>query len=231
MGGTSPAVRTTGLGRRFGRYWALAHVDLEVEPGEVLLLAGPNGSGKTTLLRLVAGLYRPSAGNLAIFGLEPRRQRSAVRRALSLISHETYLYDRLSALETLRLWARLLGRPAADDDLVPLLEEVALAERRDTLVVGFSAGMKKRLSLARTRLEQPRLVLLDEPFAALDAEGKRLVETWIAGFRAAGTTVVMASHALGRAARLCDRGVLLTRGQVAWTGPPDELVTRLGGEP
>ncbi|MCP4663318.1 MAG: ATP-binding cassette domain-containing protein, partial [bacterium] len=135
---------------------------------------------------------------------------------------------RLTALETLRIWARLLGRPSADGDLVPLLEEVDLAERRDTPVVGFSAGMRKRLVLLRTRLERPRLVLLDEPFSALDSAGKHLVETWIEGFRTAGITVVLASHALERSARLCDRALLLDRGQIAWQGPAAEVQDRLG---
>ena len=108
-----PALRARGLGRRFGRDWALAHVDLEVLPGETMVLAGSNGSGKTTLLRLAAGLYRPSRGEIRIYGMDPQKDRIECRRALSMISHQAYLYDRLTALETLRIWARLLGRPAA----------------------------------------------------------------------------------------------------------------------
>ncbi len=223
-----PAIRTRGLGRRFGRDWALAHVDLEVAPGEALLLAGANGSGKTTLLRLAAGLYRPSAGRIEIFGLEPHAERAACRRQLSMVSHHTYLYDRLTALETLRVWARLLGRPAADGDLVPLLATVGLDRRPRLQVAGFSAGMRKRLTLLRTRLEEPRLLLLDEPLSALDADGKRQVEEWIRDARAAGAAVVMASHAVRRASRLCDRAVLLERGQIVWRGDGESLARRLG---
>lgn len=222
------ALSARGLGRRFGRDWALAHVDLDVAPGETMVLAGSNGSGKTTLLRLAAGLYKPSRGKLEIYGLDPQRERLECRRALSMISHQAYLYDRLTALETLRIWARLLRRPAADSDLMPLLATVGLDRRPRLQVAGFSAGMRKRLTLLRTRLEEPRLLLLDEPFSALDVEGKRQVEQWIRDARAAGAAVVMASHAIVRASKLCDRAVLLERGQIVWRGDGEGLVRRLG---
>ncbi len=223
-----PAVRARGLGRRFGREWALAHVDLELAAGEVLLLAGANGSGKTTLLRLAAGLYRPSSGSIEIFGLDPQQERLACRRQLSMVSHHSYLYDRLTALETLRVWARLAGRTTSDDELLALLATVGLERRPGLEVGGFSAGMRKRLTLLRAKLEQPRLLLLDEPLSALDGEGKRLVERWIVEARAAGIAVLMASHAIERTAPLCDRAVHLERGQVAWLGDGGGLLDRLG---
>lgn len=223
-----PALHAHGLGRRFGRDWALAHVDLEVAPGETVVLAGANGSGKTTLLRLAAGLYRPSQGRVEVYGLDPQRDRLESRRVLSMISHRAYLYDRLTALETLRIWARMLGRPSADSDLMPLLASVGLDRRPRLQVSGFSAGMRKRLTLLRTRLERPRLLLLDEPFSALDVEGKRQVEQWIHDAREAGAAVVMASHAIARASRLCDRAVLLERGQIIWRGDGPGLMRRLG---
>lgn len=225
---SKPALRARGLGRRFGRDWALAHVDIDVAPGETVVLAGANGSGKTTLLRLAAGLYRPSRGAIEIYGLDPQRERLACRRLLSMVSHQAYLYDRLTALETLRIWARLLGRPATDSALLPLLATVGLDRRPRLRVSGFSAGMRKRLTLLRTRLEQPRLLLLDEPFSALDVDGKKQVEDWILEARDAGAAVVMASHAVRRASRLCDRAVLLERGQVIWRGAGEQLAERLG---
>lgn len=220
---SSLALEARDVGRRFGRHWALAHVDLDVSPGEIFVLAGPNGSGKTTFLRLVAGLYRPSRGRLRVFGHDVRSERLSSRRFLSLVSHDAYLYPRLTALETVRVWARLLDRPARDEDLLPVLEEVDLTEARDQQVGGFSAGMRKRLTLSKVRLERPRLVLLDEPFAALDVPGKRLVERWIEGCRRDAVAVVLASHALEQAARLCDRAVVLHHGQMAWTGPAADV--------
>jgi heme exporter protein A len=223
---TTPALEARDVARRFGRHWALAHLDLTVEPGESVLLAGPNGSGKTTFLRLAAGLYRATRGTLSVFGRDVRAERQTSRRFLSLVSHDAYLYPRLTALETVRVWARLLGRPARDADLMPLLEEVDLTAAGGQPVGGFSAGMRKRLTLLRSRLEGSRLVLLDEPFAALDVPGQKLVERWIAGFRRDGVAVVLASHSLEQAARLCDRAVVLHHGQKAWQGAAADVVSR-----
>lgn len=222
-----PLLRIEGLGRRFGRHWALAHIDLEVSAGEIVLLAGANGSGKTTLLRLIAGLHAPTRGRVLIRGLNPQRAAQSCRRLLSMVSHQPYLYPRLTAFETARIWARLLDKPSADRDLRPLLEEVGLEARSNTPVEGFSAGMKKRLAFVRIRLEQPQLVLLDEPFSALDAAGRKMVEGWIHGFKAEGISVLLASHTLARAARLADRAILLERGQMRWQGEPEGVVSRL----
>jgi heme ABC exporter ATP-binding subunit CcmA len=225
------AIRTHRLGRRFQRSWALAHCDLEVAAGETLLVAGANGSGKTTLLRLTAGLLRPSTGSVEVFGREPRASRLAVRRRLSLVSHHAFLYERLTAIESLRLWARIRGAPFDDRSLTALLGEVGLAERASSPVNSFSAGMRKRLTLARTRLEEPDLLLLDEPFAALDVPGQRLVERWIRDAAARGVTVVLASHQLEQAATLCRRAIVLRRGQIEWEGAATEAATRFEAEP
>ncbi len=225
---SSAAVRSSGLGKRFGRRWALAHCDLEVAAGEAVLLAGANGSGKTTLLRLVAGLYRPTQGELSIFGHDPRHERLTCRRQLTLIGHDHYLYSQLTALETLQVWARLSDYDSSSATLLGLLDEVELLAHRDQQVGGFSAGMKKRLTLLRTRLENPRLILLDEPFSALDTAGQRLVEVWVEGFIEAGKTVLVASHNLPRASRLCSRAVYLRQGQIIWQGQATEMVRQLG---
>ena len=224
----SAAVRTDGLGKRFGRQWALAHCDLVVDPGEAVLLAGANGSGKTTLLRLIAGLYKPTQGHLSIFGNDPNRERLTCRRELTLVGHDHYLYTQLTALETVQLWARLSGYPQTPDQLLDLLDEVDLLQRRNQRVGGFSAGMKKRLTLLRTRLEEPRLVLLDEPFSALDTAGQKLVGGWVEDFLANGKTVIVASHNLPRAARLCQRAVYLKDGQIIWQGKAAEMVQQMG---
>ena len=228
---TVPAVQTAGLGRRYGRHWALAHVDLAVEPGSAVLLAGPNGSGKTTLLRLVSGLEKATRGTLRVFGHDPVTERSTCRSRLSMVSHHSYLYGRLTALETVRLWCRLVGRPTNDDSLRKMLVEVGLDERADVPVDGFSAGMRKRLSLLRTRVEEPELVLLDEPFSALDAEGRNLVEGWVESFRAAGKTVIIASHDVARVARMCDRAVIFERGQVTWSGAAERAEAHVAESP
>jgi len=225
---STPAVQLEGIGRRFGRRWVLAHVDLEVAPGDSMLLAGPNGSGKTTLLRVIAGLSRPTAGKVRIFGRDPQDERLTCRASLSMVSHRSYLYDGLTPMEMVRTWARLAGAPSTDIDLERLLDEVQLGPHRDRLIGGFSAGMRKRLTLLRTRLEKPDLLILDEPLAALDAAGKRLIERWVAAELERGAAVIIASHAVERMSRLCERGVLLEKGQVTWEGPANGLLQHLG---
>ncbi|MEZ5332313.1 MAG: ABC transporter ATP-binding protein [Thermoanaerobaculia bacterium] len=220
----APALETRDLGRRFGRRWALAHVDLEVPAGGSLLLAGANGSGKTTLLRLVSGRLESSAGTLRVFGLDPRRQRGTVRSGLSLVAHHLSLYPRLTAAETLALWLRLGGEEASRARVGELWVEAGLEEHGDVEVGGFSAGMRKRLALVRVRIETPRLLLLDEPFSALDAAGRAWLAQWLAGLHREGVGLVIASHALEWAAPLCQRAVRLTAGQVTWRGPAADLL-------
>lgn len=222
------AVRSVGLGKRFGRQWALAHCDLEVQQGQTVLLAGANGSGKTTLLRLIAGLYKPTQGELQVFGHDPQQERLTCRETLTLVGHDHYLYSQLTALETVQTWARLGGIHHTVDRLQALLDEVDLGHRQNHRVGGFSAGMKKRLTLVRTKLENPRLVLLDEPFSALDTAGQQLIEEWVHGYKTEGKTVIVASHNLPRAARLCEHAIYLQEGQVIWQGKSSDMVQQMG---
>jgi heme exporter protein A len=203
----------------------LAHLDLAVERGDILFIAGSNGAGKTTLLRLVAGLSRPTTGEVRLRGLEASRNRMTCRSMVSLVSHDAFLYDRLTAAETVRLWARLLGRPLAAAAALDLLDSVGLAESAHATVGGFSAGMRKRLALARLSIEAPEVVLLDEPFAALDEAGKRWIERWIGEAPGRGLTVLLASHDLDRAAALAGAALWLRRGQLYWSGGARELPT------
>lgn len=193
-----------------------------------MLLAGANGSGKTTLLRLLAALYKPTRGQIRIFGHDPEQERLTCRRMLTMVGHDHYLYSQLTALEMVQIWARLGGADTDTEALRSLLDEVDLDRRRNQQVSGFSAGMKKRLTLLRTKLEQPEIVLLDEPFSALDTDGQDLIEAWIHEFKRRGKTVVVASHNLPRAAALSDRAVYLQEGQIVWQGAASGLIDHLG---
>jgi heme ABC exporter ATP-binding subunit CcmA/heme exporter protein CcmB len=220
-------VETRGLGRRFGRATALAGVDLTLPVGRVLAVLGPNGAGKTTLLRLLAGAIRPSSGRACIAGHDVEKEPEAVRTAVALLGHGSYLYEELTALENLRFVARMRGLPADRALLHALLDGVGLAAVADRRVRAFSAGMKRRLGLARLRLVAPRLLLVDEPYAGLDESGAALFEAVVAEGLARGASVVMATHQIARAHALADRVAILARSRLAYEGPAD--TTDLGG--
>ena len=180
-----------GLGRRFGERSVLSKVDLDVERGDFLLVTGPNGSGKTTLLRLLAGLLAPTAGTLEV---------AADRGRIGFLGHEPLLYRELTALENLDLYGRLYRVPERRERTGMLLERFGLWEARGEQVSTFSRGMVQRLALCRTLLHDPDLLLLDEPFSALDAEGAELLHAELAD--GAPRTLVVASHQPERIAAL-----------------------------
>lgn len=198
------------LARRFGKRWAVARVTFSLPRGEALMLTGANGSGKTTLLRCIATALRPSHGSAHWNGQDLWDQRAECRPVISLYSHASALYDDLSGPDNLTLWAKLAGREA---QVAERLAEVGLEHRPDP-VRTYSAGMKRRLALARALLKDPELLLLDEPFAALDPEGRDLVLDLARTRQAKGTTLVLATHIPNEAAKLCGRHIHLEAGQI-----------------
>ncbi len=215
------AVEASDLGRRFGRRWSLARVELAVPQGHRLLIVGANGSGKTTLVRTVATLWAPSRGTLRIFGLDPVKQRFQARQQLALLSHQPGLYEDLSGTENLALTLRMQGR--RDLDAIPgLLDAVQLDARPDP-VRTYSAGMRKRLAFARLLAQRPRLALIDEPYGQLDPAGFELVDGLLDRLHADGVTTLVASHLVGRAAQRADEALLLEEGQVRWQGPAGDV--------
>src|SRR5687767_6711565 len=171
----SPAVQLSAVARRFGRRWVLRGADLKVQSGEIVALMGKNGSGKTTLLRVIATLIRPSRGTGNVFGLDLTADAGEIREHIGLLGHHAGLYDDLTAAENLRFSLSMAGLPADPTAIARALEEVELTPERNERVRGFSAGMRRRLALARLLLRPPRLLLLDEPYAAFDASGIAIV--------------------------------------------------------
>lgn len=224
------AVEAHGLCRRYGRRWALVDVSLRVPRGGGLLVAGRNGSGKSTLLRVLATAIRADLGSGRVAGHDLRHDIQGVRSRVGLLSHASYLYDALSALENLRIAARFLGKDTRSAALLPLLEQVGLAERAEDPPATFSAGMRKRLALARVLLKDAELVMLDEPYGQLDLPGFRLIDGVVRGLRGRGATVLIASHQVARASGLCDDAILLEAGRLAWTGAAVEISARSGLE-
>jgi len=212
-----PAVATTDLARLFAGSPALAGVSLRVDAGRTVALLGPNGAGKTTLLRLLATAIRPSYGRARVDGLDLDREAALVRERVAYLSHATGLYDDLSARENLRFAAAMLGTPDAASRVERALADVGLAVRADDRVRDFSAGMRKRVALGRILLGSASLVLLDEPYAALDDDGMRLVDQLLIAWRQVGVTVLVASHSTERLDAVLDGRVTLERGLVAET--------------
>ena len=209
---TTLAIDAQHLSRRFGRRWALADVSFQVSQGSVLMVAGRNGSGKSTLLRVLSTVLKADRGGATILGFDIRSHRQDVRSLSALLSHYSYLYESLTAGENLTVAANALGRRDAPIDA--LLERVSLLERKNDFVSTFSAGMRKRLSFARALLQEPKLVLLDEPYGQLDPPGFALVDDVVHELKARGTTVIIATHQVERVQRLADSTLTLEEGRV-----------------
>ena len=209
---TENLIEAEGLGRRYGRRWALADVSLTVPAGSVVMVAGRNGSGKSTLFRVLATAIRPDLGRASIAGFDVVREREDVRKATALLSHYSYLYESLTARENLQVAADHLGIPR--NGIMDLLERVSLGNRADDAVATFSAGMRKRLSFARVLMQQPRLVLLDEPYGQLDPAGFALVDGVVSELKGRGVTVLMATHQIERVSKFADRTITLEGGRV-----------------
>jgi heme exporter protein A len=210
-----PAVATTDLARLFAGSPALAGVSLTIDAGQRVALLGPNGAGKTTLLRILATSLHPSFGHAAVDGLDVATHADQVRARVAYLGHATGLYDDLTAAENLAFAAALLGTPDAAARVVRALRDVGLEGHEDQRVRTLSAGQRRRVALARLLLSSASLVLLDEPYAALDSEAVAVVDELLIAWREAGVTVVVASHAEEHLAPLVDGTVRLERGLVA----------------
>ncbi len=223
-------LRATDLGRRFGSLWAIRGVDLEVYRGEVLGLLGPNGAGKTTTVRLLTALIEPSEGRATVDGLDVVAQADDVRARVGILTETPGLYDKLSATANLEFFGRLYGLDAATraERTEHYLRLFSLWERRDDVAGTFSKGMKQKLAIARALLHDPAVVFLDEPTAALDPEAAYIVREAIEALRRLGRTIVLATHNLDEADRLCDR-VAFIRGSLLRVDSPAGLRGSLGG--
>ena len=221
------AVAVEGVWKYYGDFPALRDIQLEAQPGSCLALIGRNGAGKTTLLRIIAGFNRPGKGKVLIFGKEPRE--TETRRNIGFIGHGISVYDELSALENLTLYAKLYGLADPRRKAMEWLEHTGLERVRDGLVREFSRGMRQRLAVARAFLHNPSVLLLDEPFTALDDRAIAVLQRLLREGLAQGKTVVMSTHQLREALELATQVALLNRGAVAFDGPcTPEMVADLG---
>jgi ABC-2 type transport system ATP-binding protein len=221
------AVQATGLVKRYGNLVAVNGLDISVRRGTCLGLLGPNGAGKTTTIEMLEGLKRPDAGRIEILGRTWSGEPDEIRERIGVQLQETKLEEKLTVGEAVTLFASFYRRrrPPAT-----VLGEVGLEEKRDARYETLSGGQKQRLALACALVNQPELLFLDEPTTGLDPQARRRVWEIVEDFVAHGGTVVLTTHYMEEAERLSDEVVIVDEGRVIESGPPHEVVARLGAE-
>ena len=226
---TDLALTADRLGRSFDDRWAVRDISFAVQRGEVVGLLGPNGAGKTTTVRMLTALIRPTEGTAAVDGFDVIREPEAVRARVGILTETPGLYDKLSATANLDFFGRLYGLDAGlrAERIEQYLRSFSLWDRRDDVAGTFSKGMKQKLAIARALLHDPSVVFLDEPTAALDPEAAFIVREAIEALRRAGRTIVLATHNLDEADRLCDR-IAFVRGGLLRVDSPAALRGALG---
>ncbi len=209
-----PLIVVNDLYKRYGRKNVLKGVDLTVAEGEVMALLGANGAGKTTLMRIVAGLVKPSRGDVALSGVSLNKAGAELRRYIGLVSHLPLLYDNLSGLENLAFFARLYDMQQPDDRIEAVLRAVDLWQRRRDLVRTYSRGMIQRLAIARAILHDPPVLLLDEPDTGLDQSSSQMLHDLIRRLGATNRAILLSTHNLDRALEWADSICLLNDGKI-----------------
>ncbi len=206
---------------------AVRGIDLEVPPGECFGLLGPNGAGKTTTLEILEGLLEPTSGEVELFGLNWKRDEPAIRGRIGISLQETRLADKLTVLETVTLFRSFHPRGLTPDTAI---DRVSLGEKNRSYVSKLSGGQKQRLAVACALVGDPDLVFLDEPTTGLDPQSRRQLWDVIRTLNDRGRTVVLTTHYMDEAERLCDRVAIVDHGKVIALGTPRQLITDLGGE-
>ncbi|MFI6228936.1 ABC transporter ATP-binding protein [Micromonospora echinospora] len=221
-------IRARGLVKRFGDFTAVDGIDVDVHAGEAFGFLGPNGAGKSSTMRMVGCISPPSGGELRILGMDPVRDGPAIRARLGVCPQLDNLDPELTVRENLTTYARYFGIPrrVARDRAAELLDFVQLAERADSKVEPLSGGMKRRLTIARALVNEPEIVLLDEPTTGLDPQARHLVWERLFRLKQQGVTLVLTTHYMDEAEQLCDRLVVMDGGRIAAEGTPRALIER-----
>ncbi|MFF4876137.1 ABC transporter ATP-binding protein [Micromonospora sp. NPDC000668] len=221
-----PLIQARGLVKRFGDFTAVDGIDVEVRSGEAFGFLGPNGAGKSSTMRMVGCTSPPSGGELRILDLDPVRDGPAIRARLGVCPQLDNLDPELTVRENLTVYARYFGisRRAARERAAELLDFVQLTERADSKVEPLSGGMKRRLTIARALVNDPEIVLLDEPTTGLDPQARHLVWERLFRLKQQGVTLVLTTHYMDEAEQLCDRLVVMDGGRIVAEGSPRALI-------
>jgi lipooligosaccharide transport system ATP-binding protein len=214
--------------KRFGDFTAVAGIDVEVRPGEAFGFLGPNGAGKSSTMRMIGCVSAPSGGTLRILGMDPVRDGPAIRARLGVCPQQDSLDPELTVRENLTVYARYFGisRGRARQRADELIEFVQLTERANDKVEPLSGGMKRRLTIARALVNDPAIVLLDEPTTGLDPQARHLVWERLFQLKQRGVTLVLTTHYMDEAEQLCDRLVVMDGGRIGAEGSPRQLIER-----
>ncbi|WP_200215507.1 ABC transporter ATP-binding protein [Micromonospora coerulea] len=221
-----PLIQARGLVKRFGDFTAVDGIDVEVRAGEAFGFLGPNGAGKSSTMRMVGCISPPSGGELRILGMDPVRDGPAIRARLGVCPQLDNLDPELTVRENLTTYARYFGIPrrVARERAAELLDFVQLTERADSKVEPLSGGMKRRLTIARALVNNPEIVLLDEPTTGLDPQARHLVWERLFRLTQQGVTLVLTTHYMDEAEQLCDRLVVMDGGRIVAEGSPRALI-------
>jgi ABC-2 type transport system ATP-binding protein len=217
------AIHVDGVRKTYGRTVAVDDVSFDVEPGEIFGLIGPNGAGKTTMMECVEGLRAPDRGTISVLGLHPTRDARVLQTRIGVQLQEAQLQKRIKVREAVVLWASLYPN-AADGDR--LIDQLGLSEKRDAWFMSLSGGQKQRLFIALALINNPELVFLDELTTGLDPQARRAIWDLVRGIRQRGKTVLLTTHLMEEAERLCDRVAIIDHGRIIDIGAPSELVRR-----
>ncbi len=230
--GREPLVAARSLTKRYGSLTAVNEADFDVYPAEFLGFLGPNGAGKTTLMKMIYGLVEPSEGTLHVFGREVREGARAIKARLGVVAQEDNLDPDLTVWDNLMIYARYFGidRAAVAPRARELLDLMELTPRRDKEVNTLSGGMRRRLAIVRALLNQPELVILDEPTTGLDPQVRHLIWDRLLSLKEQGITFLITTHYMEEAESLCDRLHIMDEGRVIVSGTPRELIARHVGE-
>ena len=209
-------IETRGLEKQFGFFPVLRGIDLAVGRGEFLTIFGPNGAGKSTLLSILATFIKPGGGEAFVAGFDVSREKRRIRELIGFISHNTMLYENLTAWENLEFIGAFYDVPDIKGRCSDILEKVGLYSRKDALVSTLSFGTRQRLAIARTLLHDPKILFLDEPYSGLDYGGASIL-TSVLGSMKTDKTVVMTTHNVYEGISLCDKVVILDHGELVYT--------------